>query len=211
MAPSGSAWTWRANSRNSKSGTRSRRRRLCCCWRMPIAVPSLCLSRGVAASAFCLPRNRQIREVASAGPDGLTLQSHGRATYPKSRLVSYLRCAVRALASRAREQAILTALAAWWQRSLTVAARKLPSRAVRALASRAREQAILTALAAWWQRSLTVAARKLPSRAVRALASRAREHAILTALAAWWQRSLTVAARHLSYLPGGRCACEPRA
>src|SRR5579871_6597455 len=35
---------------------------------------------------------------------------------------------IRALASRARQQAIVTALAGWWQRSLTVAARKLPSR-----------------------------------------------------------------------------------
>src|SRR5579871_4618193 len=92
---------------------------------------------------------------------------------------------------RAREQAILTALARCRKRSLTVAARKLP---MRALASRAREQAILTALATCRQRSLTVAARKLP---MRALASRAREQAILTALAACQQRSLTVAARKL--------------
>jgi len=35
---------------------------------------------------------------------------------------------MRVLTSRARQQATLTALAAWWQRFLTVAARKLPSR-----------------------------------------------------------------------------------
>jgi len=72
-------------------------------------------------------------QLLGAGTTNLATESFGyiagfgRFAPSRSRLVSYLR-AIRALASRARQQAVLTALAAWRQRSLTVAARKLPSR-----------------------------------------------------------------------------------